>query len=314
MAGMPHKPPAPVPSTPSTGLALGLATYVMWGFFPLYFHALAPAGALEVIAHRATWSLLTAAGVLVVTRRWRDVAGLGAGVYARLAGAGLLIVVNWTAYVYAVQTGRTLDAALGYFINPLLTVLLGRIVLRERTTRLQGLALAFGVVAVVVLAAGLRELPWLALVMPTSFACYSLVKKQVAHHVPPVAGMSIETATVTPIALAYLGYLAATDQASLTRVAAQGPGPVAVHAGLLVGAGIITLIPLATLAAASRHLSLTALGLLQYLSPVLQMLIATLVFHEVVEPARWIGSALVWIGLVVLVIDGLKRRPKRASR
>lgn len=300
------------PLSPTAALGVGLATYVMWGFFPLYFHALAPAGALEVIAHRATWSLVAALALLVVTGQAATLRSLDAASVTRLGLAGVLIIANWTSYVYAVQTGRTLDAALGYFINPLLTVALGRIVLHERLTRLQGVALGLGALAVAILATGLSEIPWLALIMPTSFAAYSLVKKTVAQRVSPLTGMVVETAWVAPVLAGYLGYLLIRNEASVQTVPAASLLP---HAALLIGAGPITLLPLLTLATASRTLSLTVLGLLQYLSPVLQMTIAVAVFGEVVEPARWIGSAFVWVGLLVLVIDGVRtlrarRRPR----
>ena len=304
---------------PSTGLTLGLITYLMWGFFPLYFRSLSPAGAFEVICHRAIWSLAFALALLAATRGMGKLRLLlhDRALLARLSLAGVLIIGNWTAYVYAVQTGRTIDASLAYCINPLLTVALGRIVLKERLSRLQAAALGLGGIAIVVLAAGLEHFPWLAIIMPTTFALYSLVKKKVATRVPPIAGMTIETGVVAPFLACYLIYLACGHRTSLQRLAAEGAGAthVATHAALLVGAGLITLIPLVLLAAASRTLSLTVLGLLQYLSPTLQMLIATLMFHEPVEPARWIGSAFVWAALVVLIVDGLRtyRRGTKAA-
>ncbi|MDO4612968.1 MAG: EamA family transporter RarD [Actinomycetaceae bacterium] len=303
----------------SIGLGYGLFTYVAWGFFPLYFHSLAPAGAFEVICHRAIWGLVFSLAALAILPR--GFAALKAALSnpqltVRLAIAGFLIIGNWTSYVYAVLTDRTIDASLGYFINPLITVALGRVFLRERLTRLQGVALALGAGAVLVLAIGLEHFPWLAIVMPTTFAGYSLVKKKIALDVTPVVGLSIETGVVTPIMIAYLVYLCARGETSFHVLTATGSpaSSIAAHAALLVGAGAITLVPLLTLAVASRTLSLSLLGLLQYISPVMQLIVATVVFKEVVEPMRWAGSALVWAAIVVLLIDGAIRARQRKRR
>ncbi|WP_442984249.1 EamA family transporter RarD [Schaalia sp. ZJ405] len=291
-------------------LALGIATYVIWGFFPLYFALLEPAGAVEVIVHRALWGLVFCLFALVVTRRLRVLRALLTDhhVLWRLSLAGGLIVVNWSTYVYAVLTGHTVDAAIGYFINPLITVALSLIVLRERISRLQKVALGFGAVAVVILIVGQGRLPWLSLTLALSFGFYSLVKKDVAPRVDPLAGMAVETAAVTPFLLAYYGYLASTRSTSFHVLAAQSASgqaqihPVA-HLALLVGAGCITMIPLIMFASAARGISLGMIGFIQYLSPVVQLLIGVLLFHEHMELTRWIATGVVWVALAFLTTD-----------
>ena len=186
-------------------LALGVAVYIIWGFFPLYFSLLSPAGAVEVIVHRAVWGLFFCLVALAVTRSLGKVRALIAdrGALWRLAVAGALVVVNWSVYVYAVLSGHTTDAAIGYFINPLVTIALGLIVLRERVTPIQKIALALGVVAVVILVVGQRAVPIVSLTLALTFGLYSLVKKNVAGRVDPLAGMVIETAAVSPFLLGY---------------------------------------------------------------------------------------------------------------
>ncbi|MCF2710385.1 EamA family transporter RarD [Schaalia hyovaginalis] len=302
-------------------LALGLSVYVIWGFFPLYFHLLSPAGAVEVIVHRAVWGLAWCALALAILGRFKTLKAVAAEpkVLARLALAGVLIVVNWSTYVFAIQTGHTVDAAIGYFINPLVTVALGLIVLRERISRLQGAALALGALAVLILLLAQGELPWISLALAFSFALYSLVKKDLAAKVDPLAGMAVETATVAPILLAYYGYLAAKSRTSFQALLTQGAeapiSPVA-HLALLIGAGLITVIPLIMFAAAAKGLTLGTLGFIQYVSPGLQMLIGVAIFHEEMQTARWIASAVVWAALAILTFDVLlaSRRRRRLLR
>jgi len=293
-------------------LVLGISCYVIWGFFPLYFRLLAPAGALEVIVHRAVWGLVTCLVVLAVLRRLprlrttlRDRQAVG-----RLALAGALIVVNWTTYVYAVQSGHTVDAALGYFINPLVTVALGMVVLRERISRLQKAAVGLGVLAVAVMVIGLGRLPWVSLVLALSFGLYSLVKKDVSARVDALEGMAVETGAVTPFLLLYYGWLALNGHTSFQALA---PGQWVGHLALLIGAGILTLIPLVLFARAARGLPLGVMGLLQYVTPVLQLLIGLFAFHETMEPARWIGTGIVWVALILLGTDGVLQ-VRRARR
>nr|WP_301554145.1 EamA family transporter RarD [Schaalia sp. 19OD2882] len=287
---------------------LAISTHLMWGFFPLYFALLTPAGALEVIVHRAVWGLACCLLALALTRRLphlraalRDRALAG-----RLSLAGFLVVINWTVYVHAIQSGHTVDAALGYFINPLFTVALALVVRRERISWWQKVALALGVVAVVVLVVGLGRLPWVALALAGAFGLYSLVKKGVATRVGPIEGMAIETGAVTPVLLAYFAYLVATDSTSFQTLTSGAPGPSwPAHLALLIGAGALTVFVLAIFAKAAQGLPLGMLGFIQYISPTMQLLIGVLVFREHMEPVRWIATGIVWLALGCLSIDGL---------
>ncbi len=300
-------------------LALGVSCYVIWGFFPLYFSLLSPAGAVEVIVHRAVWGLFFCLVALAITRSLGKIRALIAdrGALWRLAVAGALVVVNWSVYVYAVLAGHTTDAAVGYFINPLVTVALGLIVLRERVTPIQKVALALGVLAVVILIVGQRSVPIVSLTLALTFGLYSLVKKDVAARVDPLAGMAIETAAVSPVLLGYYAYLAVTSSTSFHTIATDEAGVSwPLHLALLVGAGALTMIPLIMFASAARGLTLGTMGFLQYLGPTLQLLVAVFIFHETVPTFRWIAMGVVWVALACLSADWLLSsvRAKRLAR
>ena len=304
-------------------LALGISCYVIWGFFPLYFSRLAPAGAVEVIVHRAVWGLVFCLAALAVTGSLGKVRALIAdrGALWRLAVAGALVVVNWSVYVYAVLAGHTTDAAIGYFINPLVTVALGLVVLRERITPIQKIALGLGALAVLILIVGQRSVPITSLTLALTFGLYSLVKKDVAARVDPLAGMVIETAAVSPLLLAYYAYLAATSATSFHALASATEAGVSwgAHLALLVGAGALTMIPLIMFAAAARGLTLGTMGFLQYLGPTLQLLVAVLIFGEEVPLIRWVAMGVVWLALACLSADWAlssirARRPARTVR
>ena len=288
-------------------LALGISCYVIWGFFPLYFSRLAPAGAVEVIVHRAVWGLVFCLAALAVTGSLGKVRALIAdrGALWRLAAAGALVVVNWSVYVYAVLAGHTTDAAIGYFINPLVTVALGLVVLRERITPIQKIALGLGALAVLILIVGQRSVPITSLTLALTFGLYSLVKKDVAARVDPLAGMVIETAAVSPLLLAYYAYLAATSATSFHALASTTEAGVSwgAHLALLVGAGALTMIPLIMFAAAARGLTLGTMGFLQYLGPTLQLLVAVFIFGEEVPLIRWVAMGVVWLALACLSAD-----------
>ena len=288
-------------------LALGISCYVIWGFFPLYFSRLAPAGAVEVIVHRAVWGLVFCLAALAVTGSLGKVRALIAdrGALWRLAVAGALVVVNWSVYVYAVLAGHTTDAAIGYFINPLVTIALGLVVLRERITPIQMIALGLGALAVLILVVGQRSVPITSLTLALTFGLYSLVKKDVAARVDPLAGMAIETAAVSPLLLGYYAYLAATSSTSFHTITSSDEAGASwvVHLALLVGAGALTMIPLIMFASAARGLTLGTMGFLQYLGPTLQLLVAVFIFHESVPMIRWIAMGIVWVALACLSAD-----------
>lgn len=296
-------------------LALGLAVHLMWGVFPIYFHFLNPAGSVEIIVHRALWGFVSCIIALVAMGALKNIRAIFADrdLFLRLTAAGFLVLINWTTYIYAVLTDRTVDAALGYFINPLLTVALGLIVLREHITTMQKVALGLGTLAVAVLVVGMGRLPWISLTLALSFGLYSLVKKTVATRVAPMEGMLVETAVVLPVLLAYFGYLAATSSTSFHTLAASAEPHMhwGAHLALLMGSGVLTVIPLVLFAKAAQGLPLGILGFIQYVSPTIQLLLGVFLFHEQVEPMRWTAMSIIWCALVCLTVDGMVQMRRR---
>ncbi len=281
------------------GTTYGVAAYVMWGLFPLFFPLLKPAGAVEVLAHRVVWSLLVLLILLRITRGLAAVRATSPGQVRRLALAAVLLAVNWGTYIYGVNSGQVVETSLGYFINPLVSVALGVVVLGERLRPLQKAAVAVAAVAVVVLTVANGRPPLIALTLAVSFGFYGLLKKQAG--VGALASLSIETAVLTPLALGYLLVLGAQGTLSLTS---EGPG----HAALLVSAGLVTAVPLLAFGAAATRVPLSTLGVLQYLAPTLQLLCGVVVRHEAFGGVRLIGFALVWAALVVFSYDLLAHR------
>jgi chloramphenicol-sensitive protein RarD len=274
------------------------------GIVPRVFPLLLPAGSVEVLAHRYVWTAVFLVVVLIVARRLGDLRRLSGRTWLLLAAASTLIGINWGTYIFAVTHGHVVDAALGYFINPLVSVALGVFILRERIRRLQLVALAGAVAAVAVLTAQVGGLPVIALVLATSFGVYGLVKKVVA--ADPRVSVAVESLLALPIVG---GYLIALQIAGDAHFIGLGAG----HAALMVLAGPVTAIPLLLFAAAAQRLPLITLGLLQYLNPGLQMAWGVFVGHEPMPTARWVGFALIWAALVVLTLDGLKRRAQETS-
>ncbi|ASW57364.1 EamA family transporter RarD [Plantactinospora sp. KBS50] len=288
------------------GYLYGFAAYALWGFYPLYIKLLRPSGPVEILAHRVVWSVVFVALVLAALRNWGFLRRLFARprAVAGIAVAATLIAVNWGTYIYGVNSDRVVETALGYFINPLVVVLLGVTVFRERLRPAQWVALGLGALAVAVLTVDYGRLPYLALTLAFTFSGYGLVKKRLA--LPAAEGLFAESAMLALPALAYLGWL----QWRGTGTFGHGPLP---HSGLLVLAGAATAVPLLMFAGAANRLPLTGLGMLQYLTPVLQLGCGILVFHEPMPPARLVGFALVWLALIVFTVDGL-RTARRRSR
>ena len=292
------------------GTAFGAGAYLLWGIFPLYFRLLLPAGPVEILLHRVVWSLLFCVVALLVVRdlSWVRVVRSPRRL-SLLALAAAVIAVNWGTYIYGVNSGQVVETSLGYFINPLVTVLLGVVLLRERLRRLQWVAVAIGAVAVAVLTVDYGRPPWIALVLAASFGTYGLVKKQVGGHVGALASLTTETALLTPVALGVLVWLEVTGRATFTQDAPW-------HPLLLASTGVATAIPLLLFAAAARRVPLVTIGLLQFITPVLQLLAGVVLLHERVPPSRWVGFSLVWLALIVLTVDSLHaaRRRSRAAR
>jgi chloramphenicol-sensitive protein RarD len=283
------------------GAAFGAGAYAIWGVFPLYFHLLAPAGAWEILAHRILWTLLLCGTVLAVRRElgWcRSVFGnprmLGA-----VTLAGLLIGVNWVIYVAAVVSNHVTEASLGYFLNPIVTVAIGVVVLHERLRSLQWLAVAIGLAAGVYLTIDLGRPPWIALGLAFSFAAYGLMKKRLGTSLGALHSLTSETVVLAPIAVVVLLWLGTRGEATFT---AHSPA----HPLLLASTGLVTAAPLLLFAAAARRVPLVTIGLLQFITPVLQLVCGVLLLGETMQTSRWIGFGIVWAALLVLVFDSIR--------
>jgi chloramphenicol-sensitive protein RarD len=292
-----------VPDT-RRGLLFGTAAYALWGLFPLYWPLLEPAGAVEILAHRIVWSALTMAVLVLVLGRtpavltaFRDRRSL-----RLLTVAAVVISVNWATYIYGVNNDRVVEAALGYFINPLVTVMMGVLVLGERLRRLQWIALGIASFAVVVLTIDYGRPPWVALVLAFSFGTYGLAKKQAG--VGPIESLTIETLVLAPIALSYVVWLVATGASNF---GSHGTG----HSLLFTTTGIVTAIPLMFFGAAAIRVPLVALGLLQYLAPIIQFALGVLLFREDMPVGRWIGFGLVWVALVIFTVETINHRRRQ---
>jgi chloramphenicol-sensitive protein RarD len=292
----------------TAGVLFGFGAYGLWGLLPLYFFALMPAGAVEIVANRVVWSLFFCVLLITVTRSWRALAGAfrDRSVFGTLAIAAALIAVNWLTYTYGVTTGQAVEAALGYFINPLVSVLIGVIVLKEKLRPLQWAAVGIGFIAVGVLTVSYGKLPWIALTLAFSFGLYGFVKKRVGPKVDAVTSLSVETIVLAPFAAVTMVVLGVTGTATL---ASQGPG----HFWLLAASGVITAVPLLFFGASARRLPMTTIGLLQYVAPVLQFIVALVVFREAMTPDRWIGFGVVWLALLVLTVDMLLTAGKNST-
>ena len=288
------------------GLIFGFGAYGIWGLFPLYWPLLEPAGAGEILACRMVWSLATVLFVLAARRRcdWLRPLLRSRRAMLLLLGASFCICVNWWTYIWAVNSGHVIDASLGYFLNPLITVLFGVLILHERLRATQWVAVGIGAAAVLELALGAGHLPWIALVLACSFGTYGLLKKLAA--VPALESMAIESGYQFLPALGFLIYLQVSGTAAY--------GHAAWHVTfLLTLAGAVTLAPLLLFAGATNRLPLSLIGLLQFLTPVLQLLCGVLVNHETAPGSEWIGFGIVWVALTVLTWDGLRQAGGRAQ-
>jgi len=288
------------------GVVFGLAAYLIWGSFPLYIRALQPAGAVEILGQRILWSGLCCLVVLAAGRGLTDfwVTMRRPRTLGAVTLAGLLISVNWIVYLIAVTTGRITEAALGYFLNPLVSVGLGLIVLRERLRPLQATAVAIGAVAAVVLAVEAHAVPVIPLLLAFSFGTYGLVKNRLGGRLTAVQSLTGETAVLAPAAAVVLAVVG-------TQGTATFGGYGGLHAVLLASTGLMTAVPLLLFAAAARRVTLVTVGLLQFVAPVLQFLCA-LALGERLSAGRWVGFGIVWLALAVLVLDitrqGLRAR------
>jgi chloramphenicol-sensitive protein RarD len=287
-------------SEKTLGGVYAFLAYLLWGFLPMYFLVLAPTGAWELVTWRILLSLVFCVLILWVTRSFQKVFAIVRQPRLLLwtGVAGLLIYVNWQIFVLGILTGHIVETSLGYFINPIITVLLGVIVLRERLRVMQWVAIAIAVGAVLVIIIGYGSFPWIALSLAISFALYGLVKKQIGPSVDAVSGLTLETAWLTPIAIAQLVLVAMTGGITFGT---SGLG----HALLVSFAGVATTVPLLLFAAGTRRVPLSLIGLLQFLTPFMQFALGVWIMHEPMPPERWIGFGLVWVALVILTVDML---------
>ena len=286
------------------GLLFGLAAYGLWGVLPIYFKMLKAVPSLDIVAHRIVWSLVVLAVFVTVARAW-DQVGAAFGnrkTLAILFLTALLIGNNWLLYVYAINTGHILAGSLGYYLNPLANILLGRFILKERLTRLQWAAVAIAAAGIAVLAAGALGTLWISLTLCFSFATYGLLRKIV--HVESLAGLTIETALLFPIAL---GWLLLGGAEGRPMFGTDGK-----EAFLLVAAGIVSTVPLLCFTAAARRLAYSTVGILQFIAPTLQFLIAVVVYDEPFTWAHGVAFGCIWTALALYL--GSMIRDRRASR
>jgi len=285
-------------ATRTAGAVYAGGAYVLWGFLPLYFLLLVPTGPWEVVAWRVLLSFVFCLVLLTITRGWTAIRAVlrQPRLLWLTALAGLLIYVNWQVFLIGTLSDRIVETSLGYFINPITTVLLGVFVLHERIRRLQWAAILIAALAVVVIAVAYGEFPWIALSLTASFGVYGLIKKKIGPAVDAVSGLTLESFWLIPIAIIQLVAVAMTTG---TTMGAGG----AWHAVLLCFAGIATAVPLLMFAAGTRRVGLTVVGMLQFITPVMQFVIGVVVLHEPMPTERWVGFIIVWVAIVVFVID-----------
>ncbi|MCG2578229.1 EamA family transporter RarD [Dechloromonas sp. XY25] len=280
------------PHFPLAGIGYGLLAYVIWGFFPLYFRQLGHVSPMDILSNRTLWAFVFVALLLTLRRRWSSVRGLFAQPrhVIRLSAAALLLGSNWLGFLWAVDHQQVVAASLGYFLTPLVNVLLALLVLKERLNGKEWLAIALAVVAVGNELVSLGTLPWISLFLAATFGCYGLLRKQVP--IDAISGLWLETLAMLPICLFYAAWQGAHGHAVFT-VAADS------STALLIGAGILTALPLMAFAAATQRLDLATVGMLMYINPTMQFLTAVYLFGEPLQTARLVSFALIWIGLFI---------------
>lgn len=277
------------------GILYSITVYALWGFFPIYWKLLHHVPALQLLGHRIVWSFLLLLGVIFITKRWNEFrATLNARTFRIYLIAALLIGVNWLTYVWAVNAGFIVETSLGYFINPLLSVLMGVLLLREQLRPMQLIPVALAAIGVAYLTFAYGQLPWIALLLAFTFGFYGLVKKIAP--LGPVYGLTLETGILFLPALAYLGVVQADNTAAF------------LHAGvtsdlLMIGAGLVTTIPLLMFASAAKQIPLTMIGVLQYIAPTIQFLIGVFIYKETFDQSRLIGFSIVWLALIIFWIE-----------
>ncbi len=290
-------------SVNTVGLAFGAGAYLIWGSFPLLFQLSKFASPFETVVWRVVFGFLFAAILVTITKTWGQILALvkTPKKLVWVAVAAIFIFINWQVYVVAVVTGNVIETSLGYFINPLVTVMFAVVLLKEKLRRMQWVALGVGLIAVLVLTVDYGRPPWIAIVLALSFGTYSLAKNRVGRNIGALQSFTIESATVLPIAIIQLIVVASFGPIMLL----SGP----MEAAVLIGLGIMTAVPLILFGAAASRIPLSMIGFIQYLTPVLQFSAGYFILSEEMPPVRWIGFGLVWVSLVILTSDAFRRRP-----
>jgi chloramphenicol-sensitive protein RarD len=292
--------------TRTSGVAAGLGSYFLWGFLPLYFVILGSTGPWEIVSWRILWSLVFCVGILAVTKQLKATVSVlrDRKIVLYTIAAGVLIYINWQFYIIANLTGHIVEASLGYFINPLVTILLGVLVLGEKLRPLQWIAMGFAAVAVTILVAGYGQFPWFAFILAGSFAIYGFVKNRLGGRLNATQSLTLETVWLVPVALVFVSVEAVAGTLNF------GDGDVWTTI-LLIGLGPVTAIPLLLFGFASSKVPLSWMGFMQYLAPTLQFLIGVFVMNEPMPPIRLLGFALVWVGLLILMVDAVARNRRQ---
>lgn len=297
-------------ATPSaSGVAFTAGSYLLWGILPLYFLAVAPTGPFETVAWRIIFSLAFCL-VLVLLMRGRErlmAIARQPRLMALIALAGVLVFINWQIFVLGAQSGHVVEMSLGYFINPIFTVVLGVVLLRERLRALQWAAVIVAALAVIVIVVAYGAVPWIALGLAFSFGLYGLVKHRTGPRVDALSGLTLETLWLTPVAVVQLIVVGMTSGLTIGE---GGAG----HTALVVGLGVVTAVPLLLFAAGTRRVPLSVVGILQFMTPILQFLTGVFLLHEPMPLERWIGFVIVWIAVVLFAIDAVRARRRSSTR
>lgn len=305
-----HVPSATTPDerVSGSGLAFAVSAYLLWGVLPTLFYALRDSGPVEIVSWRIVLSVVLCAIIITIVRGWPRLVALlkDRAAVSTLGIASALILVNWGVYVYASVSGHVVEASLGYFTNPLVTVLLGVVLLRERLRPLQWASVGVGAIAVIVISVGYGSFPWIALVLALSFGLYGYAKKRVGPRADAVSGLAVETAILAPLAVVALVVVGAT---SGITVGSFGP----LHAVLTLSLGVATATPLLLFAAGARRLPLSTMGLTQYVAPILQLLVGVVLLREAMPLERWVGFGIVWVALAILMIDMFRHTGRRRA-
>ncbi|MBX3311875.1 MAG: EamA family transporter RarD [Microbacteriaceae bacterium] len=298
-------------SVPNRGVLLTFSAYLLWGFFPAFFTLLIPASPTEVIGVRVISSLFFSLVVVTIFRSWNQLKAIFTNKRSFLTFlvGGILVFLNWYIYLIAVLTGHVIESALGYFINPITTVLLGVVFFKENLRPLQWIAIGIGTVAVLVLSISYGQFPWLALSLALTFSGYALVKNRFAKNVRADVGVAAETIVILPFAFIALFYVASTAEGLVFGTA--GPA----HTFFMIIAGLVTIIPLLIFAAGAKSITLVAIGLIQFVAPIMQFLFGYLIMKEPMPAERWVGFTLIWVALIFVVADMIvsNRKGRRAK-